>query len=252
MQCLTALLFALLPRAALGAEEQSADRALALSNALQQEDECSTFGEAPGDCALSALQLKSDSEVIPKIKVWTLYHATSPEIGPNILKEGFRPGRIGWCGGGIYFANTIEATSHKAIGVDSHQGFIIEANVSVGDVVFKPWYCLADLQCLRSASSRHGGCQSTRTAEDIGNDLRSQGHDTIVFNPGDGNEIVIYNSSQVLSMRHVPWPSQNASLDVDAQIEAAKETEATNLTDSDTPEMGLEGSEEPVAAPTSP
>jgi len=231
MWCL-ALVMALLPCDAMGGDN------VVISKALQHEDECSTDAQLAGDCALSAIQLKADSEVIPKVKVWTLYHATSPEIGALILKQGFKPGRIGWCGGGIYFANTMEATTHKAIGVDSHQGFIIEANVSVGNVVFKPWHCLTDLQCLRSAT-KHGSCQSTRTAEDIASDLRGQGHDSIVFNPGDGNEIVIYNSSQVLSMRHVPWPSLGASIDTEAQIQAAEEAEATNRTDFEASSGGL-------------
>merc|ERR1711972_528069 len=35
--------------------------------------------------------------------VMTLYHTTAVKWAKAIVKEGFRPGHSGWCGGAIYF-----------------------------------------------------------------------------------------------------------------------------------------------------
>eukprot|EP00930_Biecheleria_cincta_P033090 TRINITY_DN2291_c0_g1_i1.p1 TRINITY_DN2291_c0_g1~~TRINITY_DN2291_c0_g1_i1.p1 ORF type:complete len:170 (-),score=27.57 TRINITY_DN2291_c0_g1_i1:441-878(-) len=137
--CTLALLLRAVPSVVAGADEKA--------DALREDDECHA---QDGDCSLNALQLKAgseneagsldaaSSEVTPKHKVWTLYHVTGSQVGPKILRWGFRPGHVGWCGGGIYFGNTAQETKIKAVGVDSKQGYLIEAKVEVGDVVFKP------------------------------------------------------------------------------------------------------------------
>jgi len=113
--------------------------------------------------------------------VMTLYHQTSMDIGPKILKEGFRPGKSGFCGGAIYFASNPAATYTKALGPQSHQGYIIEAKVDMGRVKFvKGW------------------CDNHMTREK----LKQEGFDSITFNPGDGEEFVIYSPRRVKSMRH--------------------------------------------------
>lgn len=109
-----------------------------------------------------------------------VYHQTSPEIAKLILASAFRPGTRGWCGGAIYFAVTPGQTYEKAIGTDSHMGAIIEATVDVGRV----------LNMLPE-------CDQNMTAAI----LASEGYDSISFNPGDGDEVVLYDSSRVLSMR---------------------------------------------------
>jgi len=113
-------------------------------------------------------------------KVLTLYHQTSPEIAKLILNSSFKPGRRGWCGGGIYFATDPEATEGKAIGTDSHLGFIIEAKVDVGRVLEMSSTC--DLKMS-------------------GPKLWAQHYDSIRFDPGDGDEYVLYNSSRIVSMK---------------------------------------------------
>jgi len=118
--------------------------------------------------------------------VMTLYHQTSPEIGKLILKGGFKPGTYGWCGGAIYFATSPQATVTKAASIYSHRGFMIEAAVDLGKI--------KDMGPV---------CDMSMTGEK----LWKQGFDSIVFNPIDGDEHVIYNSSQVLSTRHFPFPS---------------------------------------------
>jgi len=109
-------------------------------------------------------------------QVLTVYHQTSPELGALILKTGFKPGSAGWCGGAIYFAKTRKATYTKAIGVDSHKGFMIEARVDLGRVL------RLDSKCS-------------------GFERVSEGYDTIIFNPGDGDEIVVYNKDRILSTK---------------------------------------------------
>jgi len=113
-------------------------------------------------------------------RVVTVYHQTSKEIGELILKTSFKPGNSGWCGGGIYFAMTPEATYTKAIGADSHQGFIIEVRVDLG-------------RTKRLSKT----CDGSMT----GAKLQSEGYDSLTFNPGDGDEVVIYSADRVLSMR---------------------------------------------------
>eukprot|EP00930_Biecheleria_cincta_P054423 TRINITY_DN4053_c0_g1_i1.p1 TRINITY_DN4053_c0_g1~~TRINITY_DN4053_c0_g1_i1.p1 ORF type:complete len:174 (+),score=23.62 TRINITY_DN4053_c0_g1_i1:605-1126(+) len=120
-------------------------------------------------------------------QIMTLYHQTSCEIGPLILDGGFHLGRSGWCGGGIYFATTPKATESKAIGQDSHQGFMIEAQVMVGKLGRGDRHCKIDGHVL------------------VGEKLHEAGFDSATFNPGDGDEYVVYCSSQVVSVKHIPY-----------------------------------------------
>jgi len=120
----------------------------------------------------------------PKGEVVTLYHQTSAEIGALIFEGGFKPGKLGWCGGGIYFAVKPWETYHKAIGPNSHLGFIIEVQVDLGKVRHMP-----------------PTCDRSMSAEKMVRD----GYDTIRFNPGDGDEIVVYSPESILSIKHFTW-----------------------------------------------
>eukprot|EP00931_Biecheleriopsis_adriatica_P080307 TRINITY_DN53660_c0_g1_i1.p1 TRINITY_DN53660_c0_g1~~TRINITY_DN53660_c0_g1_i1.p1 ORF type:complete len:345 (-),score=46.83 TRINITY_DN53660_c0_g1_i1:103-1086(-) len=137
--------------------------------------------------------------------IWTVYHTTSPQVGPKILKHGFKPGHVGWCGGGIYFATSREGTAAKAIGVDSSQGFLIEAQVDVGKVWYKQWNCFTDQACISSRPGVQGhlSCMSNRTFDDVSEEVHGKGFNSIVFDPGDGYELLIYDPKQVISMRHI-------------------------------------------------
>lgn len=110
----------------------------------------------------------------------TLYHQTSPEVAALILKNGFKPGTQGWCGGGIYFATTPEVTNTKAIGPDSHKGFIIEAQVDVGRVKHMSKTCDRSL---------------------TGQTLQNEHYDSVTFNPGDGAEYIVYSKDRVISTK---------------------------------------------------
>lgn len=120
----------------------------------------------------------------------TLYHQTSSSRGHSILATGFRPGHVGYCGGAIYFAETKKATNGKAIGPDSHKGFMIEVEVDVGRVLHASKWC-----------DRTKPPPSHPVWD--GPKLKKAGYDSITFNPGDGAEWVIYNNSSVISMKHV-------------------------------------------------
>ncbi|OLP93692.1 Ankyrin repeat and sterile alpha motif domain-containing protein 1B [Symbiodinium microadriaticum] len=89
-----------------------------------------------------------------------------------------RPPPDGHCGGAIYFAMSPEATKTKAIGDDSKSGCVIEAKVDVGRVKYE------------SANCGHKW-----------NKQEFLGYDSIRFDPGDGDEVVIFDSWRVKSMR---------------------------------------------------
>jgi len=152
--------------------------------ACQCNPECRAHGNCCSDatevCAYTHRHGDSDEHG----RIMTLYHQTSAEIGQLILKGGFKPGKMGYCGGAIYFATSPQATITKARSVYSHQGFMIEAVVRLGRV------------------KRMGPlCDMSMTGEK----LHQQGFDTIAFNPIDGDEYVVYNSSQIVSTRQFPW-----------------------------------------------
>mmetsp|Transcript_37709 Transcript_37709/g.46700 ORF Transcript_37709/g.46700 Transcript_37709/m.46700 type:complete len:207 (-) Transcript_37709:31-651(-) len=187
-----------------------------LNDALSTDDACST-----SSCALNALQFRAAegeevasfsnetaklaSELNQTGGLWRLYHVTSPSIGPNILKYGFKAGHAGWCGGAIYFGNSAQETKWKAVGQDSHQGYLIEAMVDVGHVRQMPWNCYTSIKCIETHPGLEGHV-SCLSRHYYGNSLRHEGYDSIVFNPGDGNEIVIWDKHRVKSMRHIPMP----------------------------------------------
>merc|ERR1719343_1929837 len=65
-------------------------------------------------------------------RVLTLYHQTSYEAGQSILKTGFRLGKAGICGHGIYFCQSATMTDYKATGAT---GYIIVARVAMGKML---------------------------------------------------------------------------------------------------------------------
>eukprot|EP00438_Fugacium_kawagutii_P022525 Skav225098 [mRNA] locus=scaffold621:525427:535340:- [translate_table: standard] len=133
----------------------------------------------------------------------TLYHMTSPVAGPLILNGTFRRGHVGWCGGAIYFADSKEATYTKAVGLDSHQGFLIEVVVDMGRIAYMPPYCTSQPKCWGEPLEQAIHCLDSSFQ---GQNFTSAGYDSVVFNPGDGNEYVIWDPSRVLSKKQVPLP----------------------------------------------
>ena len=175
---------------------------------LLQDDECQAT-DASGACALQALQIAhgASNETVPSTEnesesleaslgwVRTLYHQTTPSAGKSILENGFRLGHVGWCGAGIYFATSVQATSGKIKGPDSGAGFIIEAKVNLGRVKQMPWHCTTSPTCNHHPFAK---CQDRK---DRGSWLKRQGYDSINFQPDPyGPEYVIYDPKRVVSM----------------------------------------------------
>lgn len=114
-------------------------------------------------------------------KSFYVYHQTSIGICEKIKKEGFRPGRSGWCGGAIYFADTETGTYGEAVGPDSHQGCVIRAKVDMGKI-----------------KEMGKTCDSSMTGEK----LKAMGYDSIRFNDGAGTgyQYVVYDPTRIKSI----------------------------------------------------
>lgn len=108
-------------------------------------------------------------------RVMTLYHTTSASAAEAILKSGFRPGHSGWCGGAIYFSTTPHLPKSK-YGPDTHSGAVLEVKVNLGRLAH------LDSKCHGAGGAKHD-------------------HDSITFNPGDGDEYVIWSNSRIISKR---------------------------------------------------
>lgn len=112
------------------------------------------------------------------------YHQTSKEICEQIMQSNFRLGHGGWCGGGIYFATSPEATVRKAIAPSSNDGCMIEATIDVGKQKHFP----------------RGAC-CVKNQEQL-NKMKS---DSVIYHAGDGDEIVVYDPARVVSKEVIPY-----------------------------------------------
>jgi len=102
----------------------------------------------------------------------TLYHTTSADCAEKILagKRMYR-GSQGCVGGGIYFADSIDASQRKA----RASGVTLKASVDLGQSLV-----------VSSLSTQY-----TFT------DLQSQGYDSITLTCLNGKEYIVFNCSQV-------------------------------------------------------
>merc|ERR1712060_87669 len=117
----------------------------------------------------------------PAQRIMTLYHTTSPEVAEKILREGFKPGRNGWCGGAIYFIDQPYLKKTK-FATTTKTGAIIEAKVDMGRMA------RMDKRCTAGFGWGIWGAKKL-------------GYESLEFNPGDGNEYVIWSNSRVISTR---------------------------------------------------
>merc|ERR1712130_1001600 len=112
-----------------------------------------------------------------------LYHITSPNSAQLIFKEHkMTRGGQGMFGGGIYFAETVQAAKHKAL----HRGFLITAKVFVGKE--------------KVVMNAQGGQFTFR-------ELQKLGFDSVHAPKGSGNgepERVVYNFDQVCVIKQEP------------------------------------------------
>merc|ERR1712176_457998 len=114
-------------------------------------------------------------------------HQTSPEACEGIMQSDFRLGSGGWCGKGIYFAMSPEATRQKAVTDSSGHGCMLEVEVNVKRV-----------RRLTSCG-RYNRMTLKR--------LNRMGADTIVFEPPErtGDEVIIFDPKQVVSKKIIPF-----------------------------------------------
>jgi len=78
---------------------------------------------------LNEAQRDERTERLRNGRVLTLYHQTTPAACRGIMSTGFRIGRSGLAGPGIYFAQSARSTGYKA----EHFGCMIQARVYVGN-----------------------------------------------------------------------------------------------------------------------
>lgn len=147
-----------------------------------------------------AMPVLKSSAGISNLK--TAYHITNPEAGASILKSAFRPGSRGWCGGAIYFAPDPTECWHKAApGMLAKGIFMIEVVVDLGRTKTMSNTCTSPSYCTLT-NIVYCGCDT----KNRGAEMASQGYDSMIFNPGDGVEYIIWDPSRVKSMKRIPWP----------------------------------------------
>jgi len=159
-----------------------------------------SLGAVPTDGDLANVNLSSSSAA-PNIK--TLYHMTNKEAGRKILSSQFRAGHYGWCGGGIYFSPSPNDCWHKAApGARRPDGvFMIEAQVDLGRMKSMDWHCTSPSFCYLFNEMT---CPLDKTNQ--GAKFLKEGYDSTTFNPGDGQEYIIWDAARVKSMKQIPWP----------------------------------------------
>lgn len=147
-----------------------------------------------GACASGPLQPSSSVAILPspflghledlqKEKTTSLYHQTSPEAAASILKEGFKLGLKGACGGGIYFATNPKDTDRKA----KHRGTILKAQVVLGKTIV-----LGRTEAFSLISLVSRGYSSIRLTA-------FHGDEYVIFNPLQIRSVECYSSSSKLT-----------------------------------------------------
>jgi len=129
-------------------------------------------------------------------RIMTLYHTTSLAAAKKIVAGNFRRGRSGWCGPGIYFTPSPGLKRSKMNPRTTKTGAIIQAKVRMGKIC----------SIKRPPCKTHGG-YGTKGAAKVG-------CGSIRFNPGDGDEYIIWNAAQVMSKKILCTPCRNGGLKV--------------------------------------
>eukprot|EP00931_Biecheleriopsis_adriatica_P073257 TRINITY_DN47588_c0_g1_i1.p1 TRINITY_DN47588_c0_g1~~TRINITY_DN47588_c0_g1_i1.p1 ORF type:complete len:248 (-),score=39.23 TRINITY_DN47588_c0_g1_i1:42-785(-) len=124
----------------------------------------------------------------------TLYHTTSPYVAKLIVAGNFKPGHTGWCGGAIYFIDHPDLPVSKMNPETTQTGAVVAARVDLGKVCrsTRPDGCDdgSDGRCCPIQGGGHG-IEAAKAA----------GCDSIVFDPSDGDEFIIWDASRVLAKK---------------------------------------------------
>jgi len=122
----------------------------------------------------------------------TLYHMTSPESAKDILNSNFRVGGGGWCGAVIYLVNQPYLPKTKWNPQTTHGGAWIQLTVNTGKM------CDMHRTCNDGQS---GGCCTGADGGKGAMGAAKAGCNSIKWNPGDGDEYIIWNSAQIVSKK---------------------------------------------------
>jgi hypothetical protein len=127
------------------------------------------------------------AEDIPPGHLMKVYHQTSPEACQAIMNSNFRLGKPGWCGRGIYFALTPNATRRKAVAGSSGHGCMMELTIDVGRI-------------RRYENCGRWGAMNLKK-------LNRENADSILFEPPEksGDEVIIFEAWRVREKRIIPF-----------------------------------------------
>lgn len=124
----------------------------------------------------------------------TLYHTTSPHVAKLIVAGNFKPGHTGWCGGAIYFIDQPVLPASKMNPETTQTGAVVAARVDLGKVCrsTRPRGCDdgSDGRCCPIEGGGHG-IEGAKAA----------GCHSIVFNPSDGDEFIVWDASRVIEKK---------------------------------------------------
>lgn len=127
--------------------------------------------------------------------IMTLYHSTSLAAAKSIVAGDFKPGRMGWCGGAVYFMDYPGLPAWKKNPKSTQVGAVVEAQVDMGkmcEIVKKVGCDDGDSgKCCPAPHSGHGhGVEAAQAA----------GCNSIKWiQPGDLPEYIIWEPARVLS-----------------------------------------------------
>lgn len=124
----------------------------------------------------------------------TLYHTTSSTIAKLIVSGNFKPGSQGWCGGAVYFMDYPGLPKSKEDPLTTQRGAVVEAQVDLGKVC----QSTRDQNCWES---QEGTCCPMPGGGHGIQGAAAAGCGSILWNPGDGNEYVLWDMSRILSRK---------------------------------------------------
>lgn len=162
-----------------GADEEAEERE---EGVQQKEESAEDLLNGTGELAAAATWRHHQGG-----QTMTLYHTTSRAAAKAIVATGFRPGHSGWCGGAIYFINYPYLPGSKYAPGITQSGAILVAQVKMG----------------RMATHFNKHCRGYGGKGKWA--ARRTGHSSIRFNPGDGDEYIIWDPKQVVSVRVYQW-----------------------------------------------
>jgi len=118
---------------------------------------------------------------------------TSPRAAKSIIAGNFRPGHSGWCGGAIYMIDHPHLKRSKYNPHTTQTGAYVQAEVDLGKL------CRMQRTCNNGASGKCCTYPATRGHSTWG--AQNAGCNSIIWNPGDGDEYIIWHPDQVKSKK---------------------------------------------------